>query len=292
MIIYEGHIEHENLFPNRRSHAPRVASASGSVVDRPAATAASDNAANKPLALEGVPVVMLQTCASLQKKLFRDIFAAGGVAMLGTASPVHSISGSSFVKAMCDGALYHNETIGEAFRDARNYFFCLRDLKLNRGHKQLAQSQRVALSFRLWGDPELELLPQRHGQPLLAPVSAHWLDRDRIGIHVPAEQLPVASNDKYAARVSPGSETAGLVDSVANDSLRRVTPLYFFKLPVPEDFAASDRAGVVRVADKVRAVYRCGPPGHFFYLLYYPYHERPGETVILEIGTQPGRSPR
>ena len=91
----------------------------------------------------------------------------GGVALVGSVTPIHSGSGSALVKALSDAVLYRGATLGEALRDAQNYLFCLEDLKARRGQKEQAKSRRVALSFRLWGDPELRVLAGvgRAGRP-------------------------------------------------------------------------------------------------------------------------------
>ncbi len=139
LFLYEGHIEQQDLFPARPLRAA------------PPAESAVD------LVLEGLPIIVLQSCDSLEKGVLRQIDSCGGAAVIGATTPVHSTSGAAFIKALCDGVLYRGQSVGEALRDARNYFFCLQELKDLRGHREQAKSQRVALSFRLWGDPELRV---------------------------------------------------------------------------------------------------------------------------------------
>ena len=126
LILYEGHIEHQELFKPRRSAPPL----------------AGQPTAEQPTALDGLPVVILQSCDSLKQGVFRQVHESGGVALIGTATPVHSTSGSAMVKAVADGLLYRGQTLGEALCDARNYFACLQDLKDLRGHTQQAKSER------------------------------------------------------------------------------------------------------------------------------------------------------
>ena len=47
---------------------------------------------------------------------------------------------------------------------------CVEELKGRRGHKEQAKGIRVALSFRLWGDPEMTALPMRLPEPRQEPV--------------------------------------------------------------------------------------------------------------------------
>jgi len=293
VIFYEGHIEHQDLFPTKRSRAYGTGSGQGGAPagDRPGGAPLPNQARHgEAIALDGVPIVILQTCGSLRTSVLKQVYASGGVAVIGTSTPVHSTSGSAFAKALSDGALYRGATLGEAFRDARNYFFCLQDLKKARAHEQEGKSQRVALSFRLWGDPELEFFPEPRNDPAIAPVSAIW-SGNKLIISLPPRRLPEVRNEEYVARMFPGSEAAGMVLHAEGESARRVAPFYFFVLPVPKAFAAKGPAGITHGGKPTeRVVFRSDPLGRFCYLLYYPSGEKPGEPVILEFLEQPRRS--
>jgi hypothetical protein len=233
--------------------------------------------------LNDFPVVILQSCDSLEYGMMRCIHEQGGVALLGSVGHVHSASGAAFVKALSDGLLYHGCTLGEAVRDAQNYFFCLQDLKNLRGHNQQAKSQRVALSFQLWGDPELRVFRQQGSRPEQAPVAAQWNADGQLAVRVPSSRLRTVENKKYLLRAFPGSQTAGLVRRLKQRPLRRLTPLYFFRLPVPEGFDAARFTAIARSADEPnRAVFRLDPAERFLYVLYYPDKEKAGEEFTLE----------
>ena len=233
--------------------------------------------------LDGLPVVILQSCDSLEDKFLRRIHELEGVALVASATHVHSGSGSAFVKAVGDGVLYRGGTLGEAIRDARNYFFCLQDLKNCRGHCQQAKGQRVALGFQLWGDPELQVFPQGVKKPRFALVSTQWAAADRLTVVVPPRRLLKLETDKYVVRMFPGSQAAGMVKRLKNKPLRRVTPIYFFRLPLPEGFAAAAYAALDRPQDKPnRAVFRVDPMERFLHVLYYPDKEKPNETFTLQ----------
>jgi len=244
----------------------------------------------RPIPLDGLPVVILQSCDSLQEGVLRQVHESGGVAMIGTSTPVHSTSGSALVKAVADGLLYRGDTLGEALCDARNYFACLQDIKDLRGHTQQAKSQRVAMSFRLWGDPELRVFAQGPGTPQKPPVAAHWEGEARLVITVPGGRLPEARNEEYVVEMFPGSEAAGMVQRVKGQSARRLTPLYFFKVPLPDGFA--DR-GYTAIEDpratRPRAVFRVDPMERFLYVLYYPAGEKPNRAHVLRLVTRSGR---
>ena len=233
--------------------------------------------------LDGMPVVVLQSCDSLGQDVWYQIHASGGVALVGSVSHIHSASGSAMIKAVSDGLLYRGQTLGEAIRDARNYFFCLQDLKNRRQHTQQAKSQRVALSFQLWGDPELRVFPCDMPSPRITPIRAEWVASDAFSVTVPRRRLETASTEKYIARVFPGSQVAGLVKRLKNKSARRLTPTYFFRLPMPDNFQISEFATLTRPENNQpnRSSFLIDPAGRFLYVLYYPDEEKPNETFTL-----------
>lgn len=270
LLVYQGHIEQEFLFHGPPPSADR---------SKPAPVAPGPRMNRS---LDGLPVVVLQTCHSLAPEVFACIQELGGVAVLGTTTPVHSGSGSAFLKAVGDGLAYRGDTLGEAVRDARNYLFCVQELKQLRGHNGHAKTQRVALSFCLWGDPELRPFPQGIGPPAHAPVAARWKSPGRLSIALPAERLPTVGSGDFEVRLFPGSEVAGMVRQLRGTTTRRVTPLYFFRLPLPEGFDAAACRGLQRSDDAApRAVVRSDPAGRFLYVVYLPQRERAGETFSL-----------
>jgi hypothetical protein len=207
---------------------------------------------------------------SLRSEAFRQLHELGGTALIGTGSPIHSGSGSGFMKAMADSMLYRRSTLGEALCDARNYFACLADLKDLRGHTEQAKVARTALSFRLWGDPELPLFPQGLPGPTLAPLAAEITGPDRLWVRPARHELPEVRNEQYRARVEPGAEFAGMVVR-GSSGLRRVLPLYFFRLPLAEGLATNPYAAWTRDGDDgERGVARVDPLRRLLYVLYFP----------------------
>ncbi len=242
----------------------------------------------KVKSLDGMPVVFLQSCSSLDPLLAQSIFDSGGVGLIGSVTGIHSASGASFAKAFSDGLLGRDSTVGEALRDARNYFLCLGELKSARGHKQGSKAYRVALSFRLLGDPEARLGVARGGAaaPGLQAVAAEFGSPGEITVRVPKRRLPEARTDKYVGQFFPGSQAAGIVRSVKGKAARRLMPLYFFRLDAPRGFGA----GGVSISFPVqppdrgpRSVLMTDSFGRYAYLLHLPERERRGETVNLKL---------
>jgi hypothetical protein len=231
--------------------------------------------------LAGLPVVVLQSCHSLEEPTNRRILDLGGVGLVGSTTNVYSASGSAFVKAFCDGLLYRNQTVGEALRDARNYFLCLAALKKQLGHKETAKAYRAALSFGFWGDPEIRLFPSslRAGKE---PVMATFTDPHTVKISTPRYRLPEAKNEKYLVRMFPGSQVAGIVKKLKNKPIRRLTPFYFFRLEAPAGFDADGyRRLEYNESASERSVFLEDPLKRFVYILYFPEKEAKSKTSFL-----------
>ena len=298
LIIYEGHLAYQDLFDVPSAHRDTAPDSyfeeeldnleeGGS---RPPAPTTPLHRPRRPArpavnqidgAMEGLPVVILQSCDSLDERVLWRIDELGGVALVGSVTPIHSGSGSGLVKALSDAVLYRGATLGEALRDAQNYLFCLEDLKTRRGQKEQAKSRRVALSFRLWGDPELRVLPAAHAAPQCPPLALRPSGPDELVIEVPRRRLPEARNDKYCARMFPGSQPAGMVKQPKREATRLVTPVYFFRVPLPADFAADGELLAGPGGQTNQATCRVDAAGRSLYVLFFPELERPGETIVL-----------
>lgn len=237
------------------------------------------NRIDRPLA--ELPVVVLQSCDSLDERLLDRIDELGCTAVIGSMTPIHSGSGSMLMQALAEAVLYRGATVGEALRDAQNYLLCLGDLKIQRGLKEQAKSRRVAWSFRLWGDPELRILPPEVKRPRTAPVSAEWTGPDQLTIRTPAKRYPQVASKLYTARMFPGSQSAGLVKKQNGDALRRVLPAYYFRVALPEGFPKEGARLELSNGGANQAVFRLDPLGRFLYVVYLPEVERPNEAVVL-----------
>ncbi len=197
--------------------------------------------------LAGLPVVVLQSCESLDDAVLWRLDELGGAAVIGSMTPIHSGCGGSLLNAAMTSLLYRGGTLGETLRDAENYMFCVEALKARRGHTEGAKGIRVALSFRLWGDPEFQVLPgwqggSRQGSPRQAPVRAQWVDGNTLRIDLPESRLPEVLSDKYVAGVFPNSQVAGLLRS-EGETMKRISPFYYFCLPLPPASTLAGSAG-------------------------------------------------
>ncbi len=232
--------------------------------------------------LSGLPLVVLQSCSSLEEPMFQLIFNCGGIGLIGSVTSIHSASGSAFIKAFSDSMLYRGDSVGEALRSARNYFLCLAELKNRRGHKETPKLRRVALSFRLWGDPEMRLFPEKPNKPRLRQLKAKFTKKQQVLINVPRRRLPKSTTKNYLAQIFPGSELAGLVKRIKDKPQRRITPLYFLRLHLPENFKINNYRDIRRSRDPGgHGVFLCDPYREYLYLLYYPPKERHGKKIVL-----------
>ena len=259
----------EGTVPSLLGHLPEAGQAEG-----PPRTAVSS--------LRDLPLVVLQSCHSLDGDLPVQIFDLGAVGLIGSVTNIHSASGSAFIKAFCDGLLYRDETVGEALREARNYFLCLAALKSGRGHKEQAKAYRVALSFRLWGDPEMRIPLSSLSRPKRAPVSARFVDERTVEIAVPKRRLAKCVTEKYSAHIFPGAQLAGIVKRRKNTEQRSLMPLYFFKLPAMGELPTRGRTKLSREGDEPnRAAFLTDPLRRYVYILYFPKKGQPGATFRL-----------
>ena len=122
LIIYEGHLAYQDLFDVPSAHrdtAPdsyfeeeldnleeggcRGAAAMRAADDAAASRRGGRPATPQPISfdgtMEGLPVVILQSCDSLDERVLWRIDELGGVALVGSVTPIHSGSGSALVKA-------------------------------------------------------------------------------------------------------------------------------------------------------------------------------------------------
>jgi hypothetical protein len=168
--------------------------------------------------------------------------------------------------------------------DAQNFLFCVQDLKRRRGHNELAKVQRVALGFRLWGDPELSVFAGGAGPPELPPLAARWSRGGQLSFVLPEQRLPPAGNEDYAATVFPGSELAGIVQRSEGSRVRRISPMYFARLELPP---GREGVGLTAAADSdesQRLAVRVDGPRRLLYALYFPETDAAGrgQPVPLE----------
>jgi len=234
-----------------------------------------------PCELEGMPLILIQSCHSLDDTVL-DILTFGAVGIVGSKTNIHSASGSAFIKAFCDGLLYRSDTVGEALRDAKNYLLCVGALKKARGHTQYAKAERVAYSFHLWGDPELRFYTGLQNIQKLKPVSGRFVEPDKISIKIPARRLPTSRTEKYFLRMFPGSEAAGILKRLKGKEIRRIAPIYSFRIPMPRGFDPNQYTGLKKSDDNtVRAVFFVDSFKRFLYIVYFPEKEEKEQVFTL-----------
>jgi hypothetical protein len=306
LIVYEGHLSVQELidapqfqrapaqeYPNDADDdlegGEQPDSAEKSSVAAPHVVLAEPIQRHLQGPLAGLPIVFLQSCESLDDGTLWRLDELGGVALIGSMTSIHSGAGSSMLNAAMNSMLYRGGTIGEALRDAQNYMLCIEELKGRRGHKEQAKGIRVALSFRLWGDPELRAWPMRLCEPRQSPVRAEWLGWGALRIDVPPSRFPEIRCDKYRASIFPNSQFAGLIHT-ESDSTKRLSPIYFFCLPLPATGnlrSGSSANGALTLEpsrlDARRVAVRVDRSRGVVYLVYLPDQEIPGESIVLRL---------
>lgn len=299
LIVYQGHIGDQRLFEEPPGLLyDTVSSDSEDEVEQiarvPPRETVDDTSLRPLLALdvltrrlEGSPVLILQSCRSLQDDVLRRFHALGGVGVIGSVTKIHSASGAAFVHALIHGLLERGHTLGEALRDARNYFFLLQDLKRERNHAQASQSLRVAYSFRLWGDPELRLFPRRAAARRKRP-GLTWDGSEALLLRFPKRRLAKLAVKPYAAKPFPGTEVAGIVSKKQPGRPLFLRPLHYRRLRVPEGWSRLGyqdlspppaRSGLG--TGQTRCVFRLDQRKRTLHVLYLPRAEQAGTAHRL-----------
>jgi hypothetical protein len=276
--------------PNAPAAPPSDANGAAAASPREPATTSpaggEGGARRRAIRLRGWPLVVLQSCHSLDDGVARRAFESGAVGMVGSVTNVYSASGSAFVKAYCDNLLYRRATQAEALRDARNYFLCLAKLKTARGHKEQPKVARAAMSFRLWGDPELQVLPAEAGRRAILPsVTGRFVRPDVLSVSVPSRRLDEARTERYAARFFPAAQAAGIVRKLKDKPQRHLMPTYYFRVPAGEGFASQGYVRLQRVGQaESRAVFLTDPLGRFVHVVYFPEKDKARARFELQFG--------
>jgi hypothetical protein len=99
--------------------------------------------------------------------------------------------------------------------------------------------------------------------------------------------LPEARSDKYVATMFPNSQSAGLLKTEEGETMKRVAPLYYFCLPLPEALTGSNVSDLEPSPGDARRVnVRIDRTRKLLYLVYFPEQESPGGAVVLRLKVQ------
>ncbi|MBF0243803.1 MAG: hypothetical protein HQL31_00835 [Planctomycetes bacterium] len=308
LILYEGHVEYQNIIPDpdrKEYDLPEEADGEEEwgetpTVNEPVILGVSGNIRvgnpeNSRSILEQIgkgprepfercPLLILQACKTLQGEVPHLAFENGAAGVVGSVSRIHSASGSAAVKCLVDSLIYRGATVGEALRDAKNFFLCIQKLKLERGHRELKQGLRVALSLGYWGDPEFRPFPQQGTPPLRPLVQARWQSGE-LQVSTPRKKLSSIQTPGYRIRQFPGSQSAGLVmRAVSSDRPRRLAPIHYFVQPWPTELAGKAGRRDLAVEAKGRfSTCLSDPNGRFLCVLSLPPREHSNDNYLLKI---------
>ena len=231
-----------------------------------------------------LPFLILQSCNSLRDP--EKLLTRGITGIIGSSTRVHSASGSSFIKAYLDGSLYQDLTVGEALRDAKNYFLSVVKLKELRGHKEQSKTMRVALTFRLWGDPESRLFLKKLPRPLKPTIKVEVINDKTLTITTPAKKHKQIKNGFYHLKSFPGSQTAGVVTSLKNPSKisRRINAFYSARVPVGGYWETRTRFDIMpKSLSSPRSVSLEDPYKRWIYFVHFPKKVNSNEKIELRL---------
>ena len=251
VILYEGHVSYQDLIDEpvlRRSQAEeypldeeglggsggakRAADRDAGHAPAPRVVPAESTSRHMQGPLAGLPIVVLQSCESLDDAVLWRLDELGGAALIGSMTPIHSGCGGSLLNAAMTSLLYRGGTLGESLRDAENYMFCVEELKARRGHKEGAKGVRVALEFPPLGRSRAAGPAAAVGRAATS-ARAGRVDRRQHGAdpnaRVAASRSSSATN--MWPSMFPNSQVAGLLKS-EGEAVKRISPFYYFCLPL------------------------------------------------------------
>ena len=272
LVIYEGHINQLYILGRADDEDPGDES-----------RAKKEDEFKLPY-FERLPFLILQSCNSLDDP---DMLLTRGITgMIGSSTRVHSASGSSFIKAYLDSTLYQDLTAGEALRDAKNYFLSIVKLKELRGHLEQPKTMRVALTFRLWGDPESKLFYKKLPSPTRPTVQTRVTDGKSLEFITPSNKYKQIKNGFYHLPYFPGAQTAGVVTVSKNpDKIsRRINAFYFARIPV--DGVWKDRTQfdvILKNPSSPRSVSLEDPMNRWVYFVHFPFKIKNNEKILLRL---------
>jgi len=116
------------------------------------------------------------------------------------------------------------------------------------------------------------------------PPSARFTAPDELAVSVPGEILSECRTEKYFVRLFPGNGLAGLVKRLKDKPERRLLPMYFFRIPVPEAVQMPQGLSIERPGSRrggTRGACLADPLHRFLYVLYLPEQFRKNETLLF-----------
>jgi hypothetical protein len=134
-----------------------------------------------------------------------------------------------------DGLLYHDQSVGGALRQAKNFLLTytfLKEKRLGDEARLSGANLRSAWAFTLWGDPTLKL-PKPAPPADALPSVRHTVKGNTIIVALPDKTYPKVTTEKYQAQIVPNARLAGLVTKAADADGRRVVPLIFAEVHLP-----------------------------------------------------------
>ena len=233
---------------------------------------------------ERLPFLILQSCNSLDDP--EMLLTRGITGVIGSSTRVHSASGSSFIKAYLDSTLYQDLTAGEALRDAKNYFLSIVKLKELRGHLEQPKTMRVALTFRLWGDPESKLFYKKLPSPIRSTVQTRIIDGKNLEFITPSNKYKQIKNGFYHLPYFPGAQMAGVVTVSKNpDKIsRRINVFYFARIPVAGPWKDRVQFDVIlKNPSSPRSVGLKDPLNRWVYFVHFPFKIKNNEKIRLRL---------
>jgi hypothetical protein len=180
-------------------------------------------------------LVFLQSCLALNQKEALPLFERGAVSVVGSPTRNYSGSGGAFTLAFFDSMLYDGRSLGGALRHAKNFLLAyslLKEKRLGANAKLGGANLRSAWAFTLWGDPTLTL-PRPPAPANSLPPVRHRVAGNTIVLTIPEATYPKVTTQEYRAQMWPNARLAGLLNKEEDEEMRRLVPLLFTEVSLP-----------------------------------------------------------
>lgn len=181
-------------------------------------------------------LVFLQSCLALCEPEALPLLERGAVGVVGSSTRTYSASGGACSLAFFDALLYEKQTLGGSLRQAKNFLLAyslLKEKRIGAAAKLGGANLRSAWAFTLWGDPTLQL-PEPDSPDNALPVVRHEVHGNSIILFQPQQAHARVAVSPYQSQMLPNARLAGLVQTNAASSVRRLASLLFAEVSLPK----------------------------------------------------------
>ena len=234
--------------------------------------------------MEGLPVVVLQSCDSLDERVLWRIDELGGVALVGSVTPIHSGSGSSLVQAMSDAILYRGADLGRGAPRRAELLVLPRRVEDPPRPEGTGEEPPRGLELPALGRSGVAGGCAAGRAARRLAFGGAVVGRGGVGDRRAAiAAFPRPATRSILPRMFPGSQSSGMVKPGASRRRGRSVRSISFACRCRTICPPAARCRALD-GQTNRLAQRIDPVGKFLYVVFLPDVERAGETIALRWG--------